>query len=137
MGSSGWMYSAPFQKDIIALFSELQEKVFYERNYYNPFMDEENPPSSIMDLLMECQECGTHSLLDIGCVSQTRDFATASPMTREEMIQFFGSDTPSLQTIKENSQKVMDTLDRWYCLFCTAYEDNSPVETVFIGVSGN
>lgn len=97
------------------------------------------PPSTIDELLEQCAEAGTHSILDIDGVSPAPELGAATPLSETQLQTLFGTTQPTkamIQSAKEDG-RLHALCNRWQAVFLTVYEDGQPAEYVFAGVSGD
>jgi hypothetical protein len=97
-------------------------------------------PKTIEKLLKIQGESGTHSILDILGVSSEPKFANISPLPREKLVEFFGSETPSRALIEKayaSGGLEEFTSERWEGVYIVAYRDGLPAEIFFAGCSGD
>jgi hypothetical protein len=151
--SSEWFYWEPYDPDISAAFQRLRERVFAEGNYITsssvidtgsrliiPSVKEKPTPASIEQLLEQEGQNGTHSILDMICVSEKPKRKAICPFPSKLLIDYFGSETPAASEIQE----VYDfgSLDkfvskRWQGIYIVAYFDGAPSDIFFAGSSGD
>jgi hypothetical protein len=151
--SSEWSYSVPYEADISAALQKLREDVFARGEYLtqDSFIDtgtrlifppaRQTPkPSTIEELLEQEREYGTHSILDINCISPTPRRRAISPFPKELMVDYFRTETPSSAEIYEvyefGSLEEFVT-KRWKGIYIVSYEDAIPSEIFFAGCSGD
>jgi hypothetical protein len=81
----------------------------------------------------------THSILDIRVISPTAEFAAAAPLTNVQLMEVFGTITPTRQ-IAENTDlpfAVSFVRARHQATYIIIYdEDKMPVELLFTGFTG-
>ncbi len=97
-------------------------------------------PKTIEQLLEFQAEEGTHSILDIVGISKESQFGNISPFPRAELIEYFGSETPSHAEIQAayDSGSLEDFVhERWQGIYLIAYQDGVPSEIFFAGCSGD
>ncbi len=97
-------------------------------------------PKTIEKLLELQAENGTHSILDITSISPEPKFGAISPFPHANLVECFGSETPSRAEI----EKVHDAgsleefiSERWQGIYIVAYRNGSPSEIFFAGCSGD
>jgi hypothetical protein len=99
---------------------------------------EQSEAASIEELLEQCAEGGTHSILDICAgISQGPDFATAFPMPEDVMLDLYGTTTPTHEQVEEKIQERGEDLERWQCWYVIVYKNGQPDEVYFEGCSGD
>ncbi len=143
MGASGWSYFVPYQKDVGKALEELRQQEF-EAGRYNQLTylwPEKRMPVSI-DELMEWNETeGTHSIIDVfwGVADEpgTDNFGMATPLSTDELMEFFGTEQPTHEMIVEHEDELMDFRSRWEATYVIVYKDGQPDEIFFTGFSGD
>ncbi|QDT26908.1 hypothetical protein Enr10x_22200 [Gimesia panareensis] len=98
-----------------------------------------SPPQTIDELLEQCAEAGTHSLLDIDHLSPTPEPGAATPLSEEDLQTLFGTTTPTKSQVEAvvAEGKLHERCARWQAVYFAVYEEGEPVELVFVGVSGD
>jgi len=97
---------------------------------------------TIKELLRQCGESGTHSILDIDRISDVRGLSAIVPLSSEQVLDLFGTDQPTHDTVERWSQRI-DPLgaeplyDRWEGIYVVVYKDGQPDEVYFEGCSGD
>lgn len=96
-------------------------------------------PASIDEALELAGEMGTHSILDIERTSSAAGFGLATPLTRDELLRLFGTETPSVEDARrlEKSGELCSLRDRWEAAYFTVFEGGKPSAIVFCGNSGD
>src|SRR2546426_5226265 len=97
-------------------------------------------PKTIEKLLESQAESGTHSILDIVCISPEPKFGAISPFPPNKLVEFFGSETPSHADIeKAHDSGLLEEFvsERWQGIYIIAHRDGSPSEIFFAGCSGD
>jgi hypothetical protein len=100
----------------------------------------EQRPTSIDALLAQQAESGTHSILDITCISQKPKSGAISPFPVSKLSEFFGSDSPSraqIQHAYESGALDKFVSKRWQGVYVIAYRNGFPAEIFFAGCSGD
>jgi len=94
---------------------------------------------SIDELLEQCAEQGTHSILDIaGGLSDGPDFGTAFPMPGHVMLDLYGTNRPTREQVEAKIHERGDELDRWQCWYVIVHDTaGRPSEIYFEGCSGD
>ena len=99
-------------------------------------------PKTIIQLLKQCGEQGTHSILDIERVSSTPAFGAVTPLSRQQFLEVFGTEQPTHVQVAKWSTRI-DRLDaeplygRWEGIYIIVYKDSQPDEIYFEGCSGD
>lgn len=96
-------------------------------------------PKTIEDLLNQQAENGTHSILDITCISPKPKFGAINPFPNSRLLEFFDSETPSRTNIEEvfESGSLERFISRWQGFYIIAYCNGRPSEIFFAGCSGD
>lgn len=97
------------------------------------------PPATIDEALEQSAEAGTHSILDIHCLSSTPQPGAATPLSEPQLQTLFVTMRPNKEMIQsaEKNGRLIDLCDRWQAVYLTVYEEGQPVEYAFAGVSGD
>lgn len=97
------------------------------------------PPATIDELIAQCAEAGTHSILDIQQISPTPQPGAATAFSDDQLQTLFGTTQPTRAMIQaaEQTGKLHDHCERWHAVYLTVYEEGQPVEYVFVGKSGD
>jgi hypothetical protein len=151
--SSEWSYFAPYEADISAAFQRLREDVFARGDYiteaspifsgsrlFIPASRPKTKPSTIEELLEQEGDSGTHSILDITCISAKPKLKAISPFPSSLLLDYFSSVTPSPSEIQEVYefgclQKFVNK--RWRGIYIIAHFDGAPSDIFFAGCSGD
>ncbi|GHJ43573.1 hypothetical protein Cs7R123_09150 [Catellatospora sp. TT07R-123] len=147
MGASGWSYYVPYEEDLNAALTRLQQRVFAEGDYWwvhggfgTSAADYANRPASFEELIADeaVQESGTHSILDMYRVQadgQRPDFAMVQPVSRAEAMARTG-----VEKLTRDHVAAIDGLadQRWHGR-CAVLHDatGQPAEIYFWGFSGD
>jgi hypothetical protein len=164
MGASGWNYFTPYQTDVEQALQALRKEIFEKRLFgegrRKPSDFDSLPPevkwafegvqdtdeeiifdgfNSIEELLEECAEDGTHSILDIQKTAEKPDFGVAWPAPQDMLVKVFGSNRPSHEQITEKDFELTDALEleRWQAVYVIVYNNEKPSEIYFEGISGD
>jgi hypothetical protein len=145
MGAHPYYYFVEYQPDIEAALQDLRWREF-EAGRYNPVQafpafpirpDSPAPGAkheSIYEAIEDAAEDGTRSILDIETVSDWPDFGAASPLSEEDLEQYFGTAQPT----KEMVSRKMDFLGavkRGHCVYIIVFDTEQPDEIFFGGYS--
>ena len=93
--------------------------------------------SSIVELFELNQESGTHSILDIFSIDNTTDEDESGTISKDDLVNLFGTDKPNHQMVEEKEYELQDFRGRWLCTFIVVYKDEQPDELFFTGYSGD
>jgi len=94
-------------------------------------------PSTIDELLEFAGENGTHSILDILESGLSRELFKAGPLDEEELISVFATAKPSHSIVQDKILVLQQLRQRWMASYVLIYEDDQPVEILFVGFSGD
>lgn len=146
IGRPYW-YLVPYDEDIQAALDALREREFMAGRY-NPVLPELDfvepafsrqyraaQHDSIEDAIMDADEEGTRSILDIHTISQRPDFGTASPLPRAALLTLYQTERPTEYAVRANKDFL-----KWaapaQCIYIVAYDDDGePVKLLFAGRS--
>ena len=94
-------------------------------------------PRTIRQLLEQCGENGTHSILDITGVSGEPALGKVSPLGEADLTRLFGTVWPTREMAEARLGELMDRSDRWFGNYLVVYKDDQPDEILFVGASGD
>lgn len=99
-------------------------------------------PKTIKELLKQCEEAGTHSILDIERVSSTPSIGAVTPLPRQQLLNIFGTEQPTRVMVEKWSTRnepldVEPLYGRWEGIYIIVYKDTRPDEIYFEGCSGD
>ena len=100
-------------------------------------------PTTIEELIALNGEEGTHSILDIDTIASSPSFGVGAPLSKEELIQFFGTDQPTHAMIDEKKRELSRSLQKslgrykYEATYVIVYRDDMPDEIFFTGYSGD
>jgi hypothetical protein len=162
MGASSWSYLTKYQPDLDAALAKLQQQEFRAGRYYRP--KKAKKPKSIAELRKQNAEEGTHSILDITRVGPRPNrpgeiflempppdpeghrrwledwnnrFGTARELHPDDLVEFFGTLTPSRAQVDERLDELIDWRSRWQATIVVVHDAGKPTEILFAGVSGD
>ena len=151
--SSEWSYFAPYEADISAALQRLREDVFIRGDYVTadsviasgsriiiPLSSPKPKPSTIEELLEQEGDSGTHSILDIICISPKPKRKAISPFPSLLLLDYFGSETPSpaeIQEVYEFGSLEKFVNKRWRGIYIIAHFDGAPSDIFLAGCSGD
>lgn len=144
MGASPWFYFVDYQADINKALQELRQREF-KAGRYNPAEWFPNFPvnpnhapgckhASIEEAMEDGDADGTRSILDIERISESPDYGVASPISKDDLQKFFGTDKPTRKMIESNHD-LFDDLERGQGVYCLVYENDKPSQIFFAGYS--
>ena len=145
MGAHPYFYFTKYQPDIDTALQELREQEF-QAGRYNPvlpFMDFPIGPDSpapgpehesIDEARDAAAEDGTRSILDIDGIADDPDFSVATPLSDEDLKQYFGTTQPTKEMVLKNMD-FLESIERGYCIYITVFVGDKPAELFFAGYS--
>jgi hypothetical protein len=97
-------------------------------------------PATIEELLEQVGDSGTHSILDMDCVSPKPKRRAISPLPISVLLDYFSTETPSPSEIEEvyefgSLEKLVTK--RWRGIFIVAHFGGKPSDIFFAGCSGD
>ena len=157
MGADPYFYYVKYEEEKNNALQKLRQREF-EAGRYFPVMFQGDIPFPLDNLSdapspgkqhntleeitdeEDFMESGTGSILDIMQLSDELDYCSAYVVTKEELIEFFGTDKPTREIIDE---KVWDYWEdianrfgvRGVGICITAYDNDVPAELYFGGYS--
>jgi hypothetical protein len=145
MGAHAYWYVVKYNPDIEAALHELREREFAAGRYnpvmpFPPFPVTPDTPSlgpghdSIAEAQDDAAEEGTRSILDLDRVADEPDFGAVAPLTEETMLEYFGTTTPTRETVEQNDGFFED-IERGQGVYIVLYKDRVPDEIFFAGYS--
>jgi hypothetical protein len=141
MGAEPWSYYVPYQEDLDAALDELKQREFSAGRYRNP-LEPDGAPGTIEEAIELCEADGTGSILDMLGVQETPHepgaevphFSYVAPLSREQLIQYFGAEHPTHSKIA-SCYDFFDDIERGEGIYVIVYENNRPNEIFFAGYS--
>jgi hypothetical protein len=97
-------------------------------------------PKTIKEALKRGAESGTHSILDIECILDTREFGAITPFPQSRLMEFFGTETPThaqIMEVYESGALEEFICERWEGIYIVSYRAGAPDEVFFAGCSGD
>lgn len=83
------------------------------------------------------QETGTRSILDIERISPNREFGSATPLTKQELIQLFDTEEPTSELVGSNLGSIAGLCGRYMAVCMSVFRDGAPYEILFCGYSAD
>ncbi|MBR1091545.1 hypothetical protein JQ621_29145 [Bradyrhizobium manausense] len=151
MGAHPYWYFVPYEDDFGAALQKLREREF-QAGRYNPVTPFPTFPidfsalapgarhASIEQLMEQCDESGTRSILDIAQVAPApfdgsgMPFMTAFPLAPHDVERLFGSSRPTRAQVETNKQ-MWDRIERGSAVYTVIFENGQPHEIFFGGYS--
>ncbi len=96
------------------------------------------PPVTDPDSLLAAQpDTGTHSIIDMMAVSATPDYNTVSPLRNDQLVEVFGTTTPTADQVEALPDRVLALRCRWHGVYVVSFDGAVPAEIHFLGFSGD
>ena len=150
---SEWSYWAPYDADIAVVLQRLREDVFARGDYATadsptsvgtriiiPASRPRPKPATTEKLLEQEGESGTHSILDMICISPKPKRKAISPFPSSLLLEYFGSDTPrpsEIQEVYDFGSLEKFVTKRWRGIYVVVYFDGKPSDIFSAGCSGD
>jgi hypothetical protein len=151
MGADPYWYFVPYEADFDAALQKLRQREFQAGRYnpVTPFLTFPIDPSvpgpgamhdSIEQVMEECDESGTRSILDIAHVAPApfdgsgMPYFTAFPLDQADVENLFGTSKPSREQIETN-QRMWDRIERGSAVYTVVFDRGEPHEIFFGGYS--
>jgi len=101
-----------------------------------------SPPRTIEALVEQCEESGTHSILDIDRLSDVLEFGALTPLSEQQLVDLFSTTQPTRAILEKWQGRVPSVTEprlyhRWEGIYFTLYKDGVPDELYFEGASGD
>ena len=128
MGAEGYIWITKFKKNLADALQAAREETFASGKFFGA----DEHPASIEEAIGLGAESGTGSLLDIVTVSEAPELCAVCPLSREELLEFFGSERPTIEQI-EKSVSFWASFDRGEARAITLYEKGQPARICFAG----
>jgi hypothetical protein len=145
VGGHPWFYFVKYQTDINGALQALRRREFHAGRY-NPAIrmpqfpvdaDATGPGArhpSIEAAMEDADADGTRSILDMERVSDSPDHGAVTPLAEDDLIDLFGTATPTREMIESNDD-LFEAIDRGQGVYVVAYRDGKPSEIYFAGYS--
>jgi len=146
MGANPWWYVVDYEENIDSALQVLRQREFQAGRYYpatdyidfpiilsSPTPGAQHP--SIETAIEAAGAEGTQSILDIQRISEYRMQGTVAPLEELELLNIFGTLTPSGIREDEIPDELFDFLDRGQAVYVVIFEDSSPRSLLFAGYS--
>jgi len=151
MGADPYWYFVPYEADLDAALQKLRLREFQAGRYnpVTPFQTFPIDPSepapgamhdSIEQVMEECDESGTRSILDIAQVALApfdgsgMRYFTAFPLDPSDVQDLFGTSKPTREQVETN-QRMWDRIDRGSAVYTVIFDKGEPHEIFFGGYS--
>ena len=101
-----------------------------------------SPPRTIEELVEQCEESGTHSILDIDHISTVPEFGALTPLSERQLIELFGTAQPTHSVVDLWHTGIHPITEprlyeRWQGIYFTIFKDGVPNEFYIEGASGD
>jgi len=151
MGAHPYWYFVPYEDDFGAALEKLREREF-QAGRYNPVTPFQAFPidlsapapgakhASIEQVMEQCDESGTRSILDIAQVAPApfdgsgMPFMTAFPLAPSDVEGLFGTSKPTRKEVETN-KRMWDRIDRGSAVYTVIFDKGEPHEIFFGGYS--
>jgi hypothetical protein len=151
MGAHPYWYFVPYEADFDAALQKLRLQEF-QAGRYNPVTPFQTFPidfsapvpgakhASIEQVMEECDESGTRSILDIAQVASApfdgsgMPFLTAFPLAQSDVGQLFGTSMPKREQVETN-KRMWDRIQRGSAVYTVIFDKGEPHEIFFGGYS--
>ena len=151
MGANPYWYFVPYEADVDAALQKLRLREFQAGGYnpVTPFLSFPIDPSapatgaahdSIEQVIEQCDESGTRSILDIAQVAPTpydgngMPYFTAFPLDASNVQELFGTSKPTREQVESN-QRMWDRIERGSAVYTIIFDRGEPHEIFFGGYS--
>jgi hypothetical protein len=147
MQARPYWYLVPYADDIQAVLDQLRQREFQAGRYHPvmPLLDFVEPAFSrqyraaqhdtIEDAIMDADEEGTRSILDIHALALRADFGVAAPMPRAALLELYGTDCPTEEAVRANKDFLQWAAPA-QCVYIVCHDNEGrPVSVLFAGRS--
>jgi hypothetical protein len=151
MGANPYWFFVPYEADLDAALQKLRLREFQAGRYnpVTPFQAFPIDPSepvpgamhdSIEQVMEECDESGTRSILDIAQVALApfdgsgMPYFTAFPLDPSDVQDLFGTSKPTREQVETN-QRMWDRIERGSAVYTVIFDKGEPHEIFFGGYS--
>jgi hypothetical protein len=151
MGANPYWYFVPYEADLDAALQKLRLREFQAGRYnpVTPFQTFPIDPSapepgamhdSIEQVMEECDESGTRSILDIGQVALApfdgsgMPHFTAFPLDPSDVEGLFGTSKPTREQVETN-RRMWGRIERGSAVYTVIFDKGEPHEIFFGGYS--
>jgi hypothetical protein len=130
MGGEPYEYTVPYEPDLQAALDKLRKRVFENKEFNGAEFDPPTPEAAL-----EMTEAdGTRSILDISQISDEPGYFCASPLSADQLEQYFGTQKPTAGMVR-NHDEFWEDLERGMARYVILYEGEAPKEIYFAGYS--
>ncbi|OQA88270.1 MAG: hypothetical protein BWY31_00432 [Lentisphaerae bacterium ADurb.Bin242] len=128
MGAEAYTWITKYRKNLGDALAAAREETFAA----GKFIGAGEKTATIEKAIELGAECGTGSLLDIVSVSDSPELCSVCPVSREDLLEFFGTERPSFAEI-EKCMPFWESFDRGEARAVTLYENGKPAKICFAG----
>jgi hypothetical protein len=130
MGAEPWSYFVPFETNVADALHKLRISVFESGNYRGSELKPQSPEEALVNM----EDSGTASILDIMQISATPDFCSVCPLPEAKLERFFGTVRPT-HAIVASKLGFYEEIDRGQGIYVVVYKDDFADEYFFAGYS--
>jgi len=130
MGAEPWSYFVPFETNVADALHKLRISVFESGNYRGSELKPQSPEEALVNM----EDSGTASILDIMQISATPDFCSVCPLPEAKLQRFFGTDRPT-HAVVASKLGFYEEIDRGQGIYVVVYKDEFADEYFFAGYS--
>ncbi len=94
-------------------------------------------PGSIEELIEQCGESGTHSILDIDRIAAAPEPGAAAPLPAERLKELLGADRPTRPMLEQAERAGQLACRRGHAHYLLVYAEDEPTEIYFWGSTGD
>jgi hypothetical protein len=131
MGAEPYSYLVDYEEDVQSALNKLRRKVFESGEFATADLN----PGTPEEALEMADEDGTASILDIMTVSDEPELCTASPFSKQELEEVYGTDQPTVAMLEDNFDDLWEEIERGMARYVIAYEEAKPSKIFFAGYS--
>ncbi len=126
MGSEAYTWITKYKEDLAEALECARQETFAA----GKFLGAEENPATIEEAMEYDPEGGTGSLLEIGNVSETPELLCACWLPKEKLLEFLGTEHPSLEEIKQ-CLPFWESFDRGGARAIVLYENGKKAKICF------
>lgn len=130
MGAHPYQYAVDYQDDVQAALDQLRQEVFRSGQYHGASRGAKTPDEA----LEKAGEDGTRSILDIQRVTYQPGYRSATLLSREDLLRYFGTDNPTVVQVEE-CEVFWEEIERGMARCVVCYEAGVPRKIFFAGYS--
>lgn len=130
MGAEPWSYFVPFETSVEDALHKLRRRVFESGQYRGSELKPQSPEEALVNM----EDSGTASILDIMQISATPDFCSVCPLPPAKLERFFGTERPT-HAVVASKLGFYEEIDRGQGIYVVVYKDDFADEYFFAGYS--